>query len=91
MKVDKIVLVLLAAFAVQGCSLKAEVAQKDINKRMSCSDTRDGQTFTFKASTIANATVGVGADTCFDITTDSGTKMNLCKSHEAWLKCQEVN
>lgn len=72
-----------------GCGMKAEVADDGKGKHMFCTDTRDGEKFSFKASTITNASVGMlGLDSCFDVTTDSGNARTLCKSHEAFIKCE---
>lgn len=79
---------LLAALFI-GCTMSA--SYHDRIKTMECKDTRDGETFRFSTATLKNIQVGFGGvDTCMNITDSTGRERTLCKSHEAWLKCQEI-
>lgn len=72
-----------------GCVMKSEATAESKAAHMYCVDTRDGEKFAFKGATVRNASVGFGgADSCFDVTTDDGKPRLLCKSHEAFIKCE---
>jgi hypothetical protein len=68
-----------------GCEFRAEVIESSKGNHTFCTDTRDGETFAFKAETIRNASIGY--DSCFTVTTDDGLNRRLCRSHEAFIKC----
>lgn len=68
------------------CTMKGEPV--DDGKTHFCTDTRDGEKFFFKSSSVRNARIGLlGADTCFEVTISTGEARTLCKSHEAYIKC----
>lgn len=71
-----------------GCGFKAEATEESKRQHMYCTDTRDGERFSFKGSTIRNAVIGF-SDSCVEVTTDAGKEMTLCKSHEAFIKCEK--
>lgn len=77
---------LLAALLSTACTIKGEPASTE--KVITCADTRDGERFSFKESSIQNARIGfLGADTCAEITTTEGEQRTVCKSQELYLKC----
>jgi hypothetical protein len=59
------------------------------NKQMVCTDTRDGEKFSFNSNNITNARIGYGADSSFDVVDDAGKKRTLTNSMELYLKCVE--
>jgi len=79
---------LLTTVLAAGCTMEGSLEGGEKNKIVDCTDVRDGEKFTFNASTIKNIRYGVFADSCFTVTTESGDERTLCKSHEAWLKCK---
>lgn len=55
----------------------------------SCTDTRDGETFSFSGENVSRATIGwFGSDTCFDVIDDNGIKRTLCSRHDVFIKCK---
>lgn len=85
----KICIMMLSALVLTGClQVEGEVAEESKNKNIFCKDTRDGETFMFNTDNVTNAKIG--ADACFDVIDYAGKKRNLCKSHEIFLKCEEV-
>ncbi len=81
--------ILLGSFIVlAGCTINADVER--IGKLTHCTDTRDGEKFTFSDKSITNVRYGIGADSCFTVKDESGVVRNLCKSHEVFLKCENT-
>ena len=82
---------MLGALVVGGCSAgvdEAEVRRLNAGRVIDCKDTRDGETFTYSGGDVHNMRIGVaGADSCFSVTSTDGKAREMCKSHEAWLKC----
>lgn len=70
-----------------GCTIQGDPADESRTHYVTCKDTRDGETFSFHGKTIRNVRIGIGADSCFTVTDDSGQERTLCQSNEAWLKC----
>ena len=71
-----------------GCTMDASVVHDD--KHMVCTDTRDGETFSFENRTAHNARMGIGTESSVDIVDDSGRTRTLTKSMEAYWKCEEI-
>jgi len=77
----------IAALVLTGCTVKAHVSEEDANKLMVCTDTRDGEVFSFNTNTVTNMRAGFGVPSSFDILTTEGKEMTLNNNMEAWLKC----
>ncbi len=82
--------VIFMIILLSGCTFDSGVSEESKNKVMTCTDTRDGETFTFKTNDITNARVGFISDTSFDVVDLSGVKRTLTKSMELYIKCVEV-
>ena len=77
-----------ALIVLLGSACTMEGKPVDNGKTTYCTDTRDGEKFSFKSSSVRNARIGMlGADTCADITVSTGETRTLCKSQEAYIKC----
>jgi hypothetical protein len=87
----KIVLFVISLLpAIHGCTMNGgDVAKEDLDKIMTCKDTRDNGTFQFNTNTIRNHRAGFGAPSSFDITTLDGRDMTLTSDMESWLKCEK--
>lgn len=76
---------------LSACTMRGEIPQETREQHMACIDTRDGERFAFHGRTIRDVRLGLGGtDSCFTITDDAGAERQLCKSHEAWVKCAPV-
>lgn len=84
---------MLGVLVMYGCTAGTdEDATRKLNagKVIDCKDTRDGEAFTYRGEDVHNVRLGmVGADSCFSVTSTDGKAREMCKSHEAWLKCQK--
>lgn len=74
------------AILLAGCS--SPVSVEDTTPQV-CTDTRDGEQFTILPETVERATFTTN-DVCFEVDDTTGRRRTLCKSHEAWLKCEPV-
>lgn len=81
----RICLLLLAGLC--GCQMQADAVKTGAT--LTCVDTRDGERFSFKDESIRDAAYGLGADSCMTVTDNAGKERRLCKSHEAFLKCEK--
>jgi len=82
---------MLLCLALSSCTVPAEVSDADRSAVMRCTDTRDGETFTYAVSSARNLRVGLGgADTCGTVTDSDGNERTLCKSQEVYMKCVKV-
>ena len=83
---------MLGVLVVGGCSAgvdEAEARKLNAGRVIDCKDTRDGEAFTYRGDDVHNLRIGMaGADSCFSVTSTDGKARELCRSHEAWLKCQ---
>lgn len=77
-----------AALLAAGCSINGDLDEKDRNKDVACTDTRDGEVFQFNTSSMSNIRVGIGAPSSFDVVTTGGRQMTLIGNMAAWLKCE---
>ncbi len=79
------------AFLMNGCiTVKGEIAEEDRSKIMDCTDTRDGERFSFSAKTVTNVRVSIlTEDGSLDLIDMNGTKRSITKSMEKYLKCKE--
>jgi hypothetical protein len=79
---------LLLALILQACSLDGRLDPTMPAKKVSCTDTRDGEKFWFSSQSISDVKVGyLGADTCFNFEDDRGLQRRMCESYEAFIKC----
>ena len=83
---------ILIALLLSGCTMEmGEQTKESKVKTTECTDTRDGEKFVFKNSTLKNARRGYGgADTCLTVTDSAGKDRELCKSMEVYLKCHNI-
>lgn len=87
----KFQILIIAFICLAGCTMEGGgVSAEDLNKTVTCTDTRDGETFSFNTNSVTNTRIGIGAPTSFDVTTDDGRKMTINSSMEAWLKCDKA-
>lgn len=84
----KIVFCLCVAAIASGCGMKGKVSDKSINDIMDCTDTRDGEKFSFKASSAKNIIVGTYGVT-MDIVTLDGKEKHLTSDMEKFIKCDK--
>ena len=82
---------LLALVGMAGCSVAIsddEARTTNAGRIVDCTDTRDGEAFTYRGDTVSNVSIGLGgSDSCFDAVDEANKRRTLCKSHESWLKC----
>ena len=85
-----VLLIPLAALLCTGCTAKAEISKEDLNKVKTCTDTRDGEVFSFNTNTVTNVRVGYGAPSTFDMVTTDGDKMTISSDAAVlFLKCKD--
>lgn len=85
------IILIAAFFLISGCSQKAEQTKESAKRTTACVDTRDGEKFTFKNSTVRDAVHDWGSgETCATITDNNGKDRRLCKSGEIYLKCEHI-
>lgn len=77
----------LLLMVLSGCQMQADAAKTGAT--LNCVDTRDGERFSFKDESIRDVAYGIGADSCMTVTDNAGKERRLCKSHEAFLKCEK--
>jgi hypothetical protein len=71
--------------------MKAEVDTSATPAVLNCTDFRDGETFDIRREDVKGARVGFGgAESCFYVTDTDGNDRTLCKSMEAFMKCEEA-
>ena len=81
--------VILIALLCCGCTVDGgSVSEDDLNKVMVCTDTRDGEVFSFNTNTVTNVRQGFGAPHTMEVTTLNGDKRTLNSDMEVWLKCK---
>lgn len=92
LKNSKIFLIaVLLSVGLVGCTIKGgEVVDEDKNKEVTCTDTRDGETFNFNTNNITNFRQGIGADHSIDVVDNEGKKRHITSSMEVWLKCEKA-
>lgn len=82
------------ALLIQSCSasLDATVAPEDMDRVYVCTDTRDGEVFSYNTNTITNARITIlgGGPSSMDIVTTDGRKMTVTSAMTAWWKCKEL-
>ena len=88
MKLFYQILLILAIVSIIGCTVGgSEVVNK--NEVKVCTDTRDGETFSFNTNSVTNVRRGVlGEPTTFDVIDGEGNKRSLSSSMEVYLKCK---
>jgi hypothetical protein len=83
--------ILLLLACIIGCQLPASI-KKAPNRRIRCTDTRDGEVFYVNTDTVRNVAVGyLGAEDCVTVTDENGTDRRMCTSDKAFIKCVETN
>lgn len=85
--IAKTVMQLIIALMVLGCTVDAKVSEKDLNKTITCTDTRDGTSFAFNTSNVTNVRAGFGADHSFDVVDNDGVFHRMTSRMEVYLKC----
>lgn len=81
----RICMVLLVA----GCTIPTEVSKEDRNKVFTCTDTRDGEVFSFNSNDITEIRHGIGANGHMKFTDLKGVERTIPANADAWLKCDE--
>lgn len=80
-------LVALSVVTMVGCTVGgSEVINK--NEVKVCTDSRDGETFSFNTNSVTNVRRGIGAPTTFNVIDSEGNKRSLSTSMEVYLKCK---
>ncbi len=79
---------LLLGFVVMlfGCSLPLDTDNITGPEISYCTDTRDGEVFSFRKDKVLYGQASLN-DVCIVVIDESGVERQLCKSHEIWLKC----
>ena len=86
---NRIIAAGILSIMASGCG--TDVSRDSENRRFYCTDSRDGEMFSFYGTTVRNAkTRLLWADTCFDVTDDDGVDRTLCASYEAFMKCESI-
>ncbi len=75
---------------LSGCTFDSGVSEESKNKVITCTDTRDGEIFTFKTNDITNVRSGFMADSSFDVVDQNGIKRTLTSISHIYIKCIEV-
>ncbi len=82
---NKMLLLSSILLVLGGCSF--EVADGFENLDMSCTDTRDGETFTYNTDTIRDIQVTLNGNYSFNIRDDTGKLRWFTGMSEAYYKC----
>ena len=84
-------ILIISLLLISGCTMKAEVSEDDLNKIKICTDTRDGEVFSFNTNSMTNVRAGFGgAESSVDIVTFEGKKMTVYARMEAYIKCVDA-
>jgi len=75
---------------ISACTYQAEVSEEDINNHVTCTDTRDGEVFSFHAKNMSNIRVGMDGYASMDIIDDKGNKRSVNNGMEIYLKCVQI-
>ena len=81
-------LLLVGSMGLLGCQMKADITDESRRSHITCTDTRDGEKFSFRGATVRDAVQGFGTAHCFTVTDDTGMVRRLCSSQEVYLKCK---
>lgn len=80
----------LIALLLVGCTVSGDLTDESRDKHYTCTDTRDGEVFSFSGSTVTQVRAGVlGGSSSFTVIDDSGEERTLRSNMEVYLKCEE--
>lgn len=83
-------LLLVASCDHEPASARSRIDTSGAPEVMECKDTRDGETFVVMPKTARNVTGGIFSDVCVTVDVLHQDAREICKSHEAWLKCKPI-
>lgn len=83
----KILIISICSLLLTGCYLEADIIKECSPQKTTCTDTRDGEVFSYRLENVSNKARVTFNDQCFDVTDDTGKKRTMCASHQAFLKC----
>lgn len=84
---NKMLLLFSILLVLGGCSFEAKVAEEYENVNMSCTDTRDGETFTYNTDTLKDMQVTLSGSYSFNIRDDTGKLRWFTEMSEVYYKC----
>ena len=84
---------LILLVVLSGCTYESTLDKSELDKSVTCTDTRDGEVFTFLTNNVTNVTSSTSNGASFDVVTTEGKSMHITSAAEAWLKCtkEKVN
>ena len=86
----KQILIVSISIIILGCTVDGDITHNNIHQL--CTDTRDGEQFSFYTKTAHNARMGFGgAVSSVDIIDDTGKKRTITEGMEAYWKCVDTN
>ena len=86
-----IFLIIAMLVLISACTSRSDLSDKSRNQVHRCTDTRDGEEFTYNTNTITNVRAGwLGADSSFELTDMEGNKRYVQSSDTSWLKCKRI-
>ena len=86
-----LLLVFVIASTMMACTVDGKLSDESKNKTMVCTDTRDGESFSYHTSSVSNVRLDYfnRENSSFDVVDANGVKRHLVASMETYLKCVE--
>lgn len=85
----KTVFAICLIFGLVGCSIEGEMQNK--NMLINCTDTRDGEKWSYNTNTVSNVRVGIGSPHSMDLVDTEGRKRHVTSDMETYIKCVPAN
>lgn len=77
---------LLITVLLAGCTVEGRVVDPS-DKLTTCTDTRDGETFSYRTRDVSKVRIGFGTDSYIEVTDTAGKFRRLFQSEAAHWKC----
>ena len=85
-------ILIIISVLLSGCSMEGgAIAENSKNKIVQCTDTRDGEVFSFLSNNVSNARISLDGNHGFSVVDTDGNYRELNKSMESYLKCKDSN
>lgn len=81
---------ILASLFLSACTMEGSLSESSKNKNVKCTDTRDGEVFTYNTNTATNVRIGTSGGS-LDVVDSNGVSRHLSSPMELYLKCVVVN
>ena len=84
----KKILLVLFSIGFVACTFESSITDDTRNKIATCTDTRDGEQFSFNTNDITNVRYGIGAAHSLTVVDFTGKTRYLTGDMESYIKCK---